>query len=649
MEYRREIDGLRAVAVIPVILFHGGLRGFGGGYVGVDVFFVISGYLITSIIASDLGRGDFSLRRFYERRARRILPALFLVVACCVPFALAWMRPEQMEDFFDSVGAVAVFGSNILFWLESDYFAPAAEEKPLLHTWSLAVEEQFYLLFPLFMMGFFGAGRRRLGIAMATVAVLSLALCEWVRPIDAMASFYLAPMRFWELMLGALTALWQRVPSQAASGVSQAASLAGLALILFAVVTFDAATPFPGLATLVPTVGTVLVIAYATPATFAGRLLGARLFVGIGLVSYSAYLWHQPLFAFARIRTPGEPAETTFAVLALASFALAVASWRFVERPFRDRERISRRGVAIASASGIAASLGLYAAAATSDLEAMWLAGLDESAADRWRVIQTARKSSRQEPRPPCHLFDKTFTDRLRAAFEECKAEHGKAIFVTGGSHGIDLFEAISFGTSNPFVVGVARGYCRPHTFIGVQPRRRCHYEDLAEFAAEQADHISTLVYTQTPDRLFAIPMDEATLGDLHDSLIDEVMTYLDGIRSETGIPIAVFGPLPLLRREVVELDPKLRLERQTTSLGNVNEALIDAIDQQMRRASEQRGFWYVSKIEAGAISLPRDALIDGVLMYRDARHLSTPGARRLGRLWVREAERIGLRDFRSQ
>mgnify|MGYP001321792975 CR=1 FL=1 len=148
LTYRREIDGLRALAVLPVILFHAGVPGFSGGFVGVDVFFVISGYLITSILARELEGGQYSIVRFYERRARRILPALAVVIAACLPAAWVWLSPRDLQDFAQSVLAVGVFGSNVLFWRESGYFDSAAELKPPLHTWSLAGEEQFYVLFP---------------------------------------------------------------------------------------------------------------------------------------------------------------------------------------------------------------------------------------------------------------------------------------------------------------------------------------------------------------------------------------------------------------------------------------------------------------------------------------------------------------------
>ena len=164
MEYRKEIDGLRALAVIPVIFFHAGIPFFEGGYVGVDIFFVISGYLITSLILSEKEAGTFTLISFYERRARRILPALFLVMLVCIPFAFFLMMPNQLKDFSESILAVSGFISNFLFWLESDYFSPSAELKPLLHTWSLAVEEQFYILFPLFLLVFWSIGKKKINL-----------------------------------------------------------------------------------------------------------------------------------------------------------------------------------------------------------------------------------------------------------------------------------------------------------------------------------------------------------------------------------------------------------------------------------------------------------------------------------------------------
>jgi peptidoglycan/LPS O-acetylase OafA/YrhL len=335
MVYRPEIDGLRAVAVLPVILFHAGLSTFSGGYVGVDVFFVISGFLITSILIQDLQEGRFSIIRFYERRARRILPALFFVMLCCLPFAYAWMPPDKLADFGKSIVAVCLFVSNILFWRQENYFAATAEEKPLLHTWSLAVEEQYYLLFPLVLFVLWRFGRNPVFYCVMALAVLSLLLNEWALrnpDITNTARFYLAPTRAWELLAGSICAfLVTGGPRRA----NDALALLGLAAIVIPVFAFDKTTPFPSLYTLFPVVGTALIILYAGSSTLVGRLLSTRGFVGIGLISYSAYLWHQPLFAFARLRSLTDPGLALMMSMGVLSLGLAWLSWRFVEQPFR--------------------------------------------------------------------------------------------------------------------------------------------------------------------------------------------------------------------------------------------------------------------------------------------------------------------------
>lgn len=347
IQYRREVDGLRAVAVLPVVLFHAGFEAFSGGFVGVDIFFVISGYLITSVILAEKEAGTFTLADFYERRARRILPALFLVMLACLPFAWTLLSPSDLERFSQSLVAVSIYGSNILFWLTSSYFEPAAEYKPLLHTWSLAVEEQYYLLFPVLLLACWRFGRRWMLALVAFIAAVSLAAAHWGSLASPVATFYLLVTRAWELLAGALAAFhlswWRR--EQPPRATSEWASCIGLLLLVGPIFLFDEATPFPSLYALVPTLGTALLILFCTPETVVGRVLGHKLLVGIGLISYSAYLWNQPLFAFARHRTLGEPGALLLASLTVAVFVLAYLSWRYVETPFRDRSRVNRRQV----------------------------------------------------------------------------------------------------------------------------------------------------------------------------------------------------------------------------------------------------------------------------------------------------------------
>lgn len=359
MNYRREIDGIRALAVIPVILFHAGFSWFSGGYVGVDVFFVISGYLITGIVMSDVASGTFSIAEFYERRIRRILPALFLVVVVCVPVAFLVLLPADFKEFGQSLIAVATFSSNVYFWNQSGYFHGAAELKPLLHTWSLSVEEQFYVFFPLLLLLMWRWGRRSVVAVLLAIAVASLILAEWGALNKPIAAFFLLPTRAWELLLGSLVAFYLANKSRHQLSLTQGNILSsiGLFAVGYAVFQFDEKTIFPGLQALIPTLGTALMIIGAKPETWVGRLLCQPVMVSVGLFSYSAYLWHQPLFSFARHLGLAASATLTLGALAVLSLILGYLSWRYVETPFRRNRAISRKQIFLFAGSGSLAIL----------------------------------------------------------------------------------------------------------------------------------------------------------------------------------------------------------------------------------------------------------------------------------------------------
>jgi peptidoglycan/LPS O-acetylase OafA/YrhL len=347
--YRSEIDGLRALAVVPVVLYHAGFSIFGGGFVGVDVFFVISGYLITNNIYSEMSGRRFSIIDFYERRIRRILPALYLVMVACLAFAWIWLFPREFADVGRSVVAVCQFTSNIFFNNKIDYFTSNTETWPLIHTWSLAVEEQFYLLFPLLLMFSRRLKRASLIALLAALSAVSLGWAEWESGVDPQSDFYLLPTRAWELGFGALVALVPRNELALDYRLTEALAWIGLALLGYAIFCFRPEMPLPGLWSLAPVGGSALLIAFATSETQCGKWLSAPPLVGLGLVSYSAYLWHQPLFAFTRFRFAVPDGGWAVLALSAASFALAYASWRFVERPFRDRLRFSGRSVFVAA------------------------------------------------------------------------------------------------------------------------------------------------------------------------------------------------------------------------------------------------------------------------------------------------------------
>jgi peptidoglycan/LPS O-acetylase OafA/YrhL len=343
MRYRGDVDGLRAVAVLPVVAFHAGWHLFGGGYVGVDVFFVISGYLITSIISEEIAEGRFTVAGFYERRVRRIFPALFFVIAASVLAAALILLPRPLKDFGQSLVATTLFSSNVLFWLKSGYFEVQSELRPLLHTWSLAVEEQFYIVFPLLLVAIKRWGGGRYARWLIPLVMASFAASLHATSTSPTAAFYLPQYRAWELLLGALLAL-RAVPAHPWQLGRETGAAAGLLLIGFGVFAFDQHTPFPGLAALAPCLGTALVIhAGSAGETVVGRLLAARPVVFVGKMSYSLYLWHWPALVFARHlkQAPLELWETL--ALVAGAFLFAWVSLRFVEQPFRKPPEGSSR------------------------------------------------------------------------------------------------------------------------------------------------------------------------------------------------------------------------------------------------------------------------------------------------------------------
>lgn len=392
VEYRPEIDGLRAIAVLSVILFHAGLDAVPGGYLGVDIFFVISGYLITSIISTEMEDGRFTFAAFYERRARRILPALVVVLLACVPFVLIFMLPHEVSEFSKSVIAVCVFASNVFFWAQSGYFDRAAELKPLLHTWSLGIEEQFYLIFPVFLMGALRFGRKRAGMLFATIAVASIAYAQW-GPQAKETTFYLIPSRLWELLIGALLALWPVTKLRAvlSSTTLDIFVVIGIGLIGYGLLDHSEIR-YPDLRALPAVLGACLIVAFATARTTTGRLLGSRVPVAIGLISYSAYLWHQPVFVFARLNGFQRLNVGEALALTALSLVLAVLTYRIVEQPARNRKWLRRPALIALTSLGISCLAGASIfAIATNGFEKQ---GLYFSSNDTRRLYELLERST---------------------------------------------------------------------------------------------------------------------------------------------------------------------------------------------------------------------------------------------------------------
>ena len=345
-EYRKEIDGFRALAILPVVFYHAGIKLFSGGFVGVDVFFVISGYLITNIILSDIENKKFSLKNFYERRARRILPALLLVSVICIPFSFLFFKDIYLLEFARSLVSLIFFSSNFLFWSESGYFNTNTEFKPLTHTWSLSVEEQFYILFPIILLFLFNFFKFFTKIFFIILFTLSLLFCVWGSFNYPNATFYLLPFRGWEIILGVLTAIYLYENKIKFKKVyNEFFSIIGFCLIFISIIFLDSKTVFPGYVALLPTIGTVLLITFCRKGTTLYKVFTIKYLINLGLISYSLYLWHQPILAFVKFYLLNEFSLYHKLFIILISIIISYLSWKYFESPFRNKQKISNKNL----------------------------------------------------------------------------------------------------------------------------------------------------------------------------------------------------------------------------------------------------------------------------------------------------------------
>tara|TARA_B110000503_G_scaffold57658_2_gene92364 strand:+ start:12919 stop:14844 length:1926 start_codon:yes stop_codon:yes gene_type:complete len=626
MKYRAEIDGLRALAVLPVILFHAGFEWFSGGFVGVDIFFVISGYLITTIIISEMAEGKFSIINFYERRARRILPALFFVMAACLPFAWLWLTPSDLEDFGQSLVAVSTFSSNILFWRESGYFDTAAELKPLLHTWSLAVEEQYYILFPIFIILTWRLGLKWVLILLSIVFLVSLGAAQWSAYNAPDAAFYLLPTRGWELLVGVFAAFYLKYNTYLKShSINQALSLLGFGMIVFSIIAFDKKTPFPSLYTLIPTIGTGLLILCAVPKTVIHKLLSLKFIVGIGLISYSAYLWHQPLLAFAKHVFSEEVPELLMLCLCLMSLVAAWFSWRFIETPFRNRKRFDRASIFRLSAVGILmfSTIGLTLHF-TNGLERLWL--LSYSIEER-RIYEIIKLNTDYDMydrmySSNCKLWAKDVSDLPIAEFDQCSDRFGSPLVVLGDSHAMTVYNIFARSEAYEFVVGLSQGNCRPHT-----PKVGCHYNSSADFLRDIAPLEPTIVYHQAGSYFFTDkngnyqpPTDKEVFFDKNNVI--KVDSYLNDL-ADFGLNVIWLGAFT-----EYGISPKL-YPTQLKEFPRHSFRVFDQIDESVIETIGSGGSYkYVSFNDLYKIT--EQVIFDDCLIWLDADHFSTCGEKHI-------------------
>lgn len=453
-QHRTDIQGLRAVAVLSVVTFHAIGDILPGGFVGVDIFFVISGYLISGILMDEMGGGRFSLGGFYERRIRRLFPALFVMLASVMVVGLVLLPPWQMAELGHTSFSTIFFVSNFDLFSMSGYFDGEAQTRPLLHTWSLAVEEQFYLLFPLILLGLMRVARRYLRVILFVGALGSLALGLWALQHNAAAAFYLAPFRGYELMMGALLTRLP-FPPRAPDWLRDVASLTGLAMIAASLFVINSDTAFPGLAALLPCAGAALVLfAGAGGASLGERLISNPVMGFFGGISYSLYLWHWPVLVLGRAMLLTAPAPVqTLAMIGLA-VALATASWRWIEQPF-----LKRRGArtAVFAVGGAAMMLGALATGAI-----VMAQGLPARFGPAAQHMFAAREDFNPR-RPECHHYLDAVTPYANNCSYGAAGATPDAV-MWSDSHGAELVAALGeqMASEGGAILGISSSACPP-------------------------------------------------------------------------------------------------------------------------------------------------------------------------------------------
>lgn len=626
--YRPEIDGLRALAVLPVLLFHSGMPGFSGGFVGVDVFFVISGYLITRIIYAELRSSSFSIVHFYERRARRILPALMVVLLAATAIEMLLISPTDMIQYAKALGATVLFGSNLWFRQQAaGYFEPDVEMHPLLHTWSLAVEEQFYIVFPLLLMVCVRYSGRRVTPAVALVTLASLAWAVWAVRTSPNAAFYLAPSRAWELGIGALLALGA-APQLRGRAVREVLGWGGIALIVAPVLLYDGTTPFPGFAALPPCLGAALIL-WLAEGSSAGRILAWRPLVFVGLISYSLYLWHWPVIVLLKGIFAVDRLPIALALVAIAaSLVLAVLSWRFVETPFRSPARVSRRTIFLAAAASGGAMLALSAG--------LWVSrGLPQRLDATSRAIAEARYD-RNPRRDEC-------MEQRPGHFCRIGKEGAAPDFLFwGDSHADSLQPGVELAAQQAGTAGyiAARRSCAP--LIGIvqdEPGCTDSTQGTVDWLAEHPE-IRTVIliarwpywrsgsyYRDEPGPPHAIRAATATQAEMdRTALFDSAVRATIEALTRMGRRVVVLGDTP-----EIGWDVPTRLFA-AHRFGTAAPAPPTATDAEARQASAAQSFRatgvrYLSLLPAFCAGTCR--VMDGnAPLYVDDDHLSAAGAR---------------------
>jgi peptidoglycan/LPS O-acetylase OafA/YrhL len=613
MKYRADIDGLRALAVLPVLFYHAGVPGFPGGFVGVDIFFVISGYLICGMIDGDIRDGSFSLARFYKRRILRILPALFLMFLVTGALAYLYCLPVELEDYSKSLASAAGSVSNVYFAATAGYFDAPAETEPLLHTWSLGVEEQFYLIVPLLMLLAWRVAPKRAGLLFAAAAALSFAAAFAISYRNTTFVFYLTPFRAWELALGALLSI-KFIPAPRTEFSKNLCGGIGMLLVLGAIFLGSSSAPLL-LMTSLASIGATLIIASSERGTSAvGKWLSLRPVVFVGLISYSLYLWHWPLIVFQRTGglLAGSSGALTKLTLIAVSIGIAWLSWKFVEMPFRSKARDTSAGVVF----------GIASTAMTSVAALCGLALMASGAPFRFpeRVVAIASylayDPSLTFRSGHCYLA----TNRQQLDVQTCMKLDVKRpnYLLVGDSHAAHLWFGLSSAMPEVNLMQATASACRPAVErTSLLDSRAC--PRLMQFVFNDF-----LVNHRVDKILLAASWKDEDIPGLSDTLETLASRGLDVV--VLGPIVEYDGALPrLLADEILRDSPSIASAMRTPGIAKR--------DRVLRRTVTAKGATYLSVYDSVCRDGRCDEFAEGdIPLQFDAGHLTAEGSVEVGR-----------------
>jgi len=610
-EYRPDIDGLRAISVIAVILFHAEIFEFKGGFLGVDIFFVISGYLISSIVLKEINNKNFSLINFYNRRARRILPVLIITILLTSLFSIPFMFPNEIEYLFKTNISIIFFFSNFFFWKNTDYFDDLTSQSPLLHTWSISVEEQFYILFPLLTIIFFKIKKQNLFLLLVLIIfLLSLFSSEILSKTHPDFNFFSTSSRVFEISLGVLLSfisqknlLYKEIKYISKNSYS----IIFFCVLILSFFIFDKHYNLPNSLTLIILICCSYFLICSNRETLICKLLSNKLMVILGKSSYSLYIFHYPVFVFLNLYNLINFKFLSIPILVIVS----ILSYKYIETPFRNKKKISNKFfyTLVFLSTIIIISLFYFKEQVSKTLKH------DLYENEYYDLILNASNDKDKILTGNCKFHSREITISFLKNFEKCRKIHKKAILIIGDSHADDLFNSAVKNLNNEsFILGVSKGGCPIYS-----EKTKCPYKDILEFYLNNKNNIKFIFFTQ-------IGSDYLTnfnqLPVLHGN-INLIIKYLESFKNDLS-NIIWFGPQPEPRINMNNYKILRSLKSNNFSLYENNN--IIHVDRKMKELAFINNIKYVSKIEAIDYKADLDFFHKKQFTYSDTDHFSEYG-----------------------